>query len=66
MAGKYLIDTNIAIYYLNNELPEGTANELDKQTLSMSVITRMELLAYRNADDEELTVIESFIKNATI
>ncbi|WP_090393203.1 type II toxin-antitoxin system VapC family toxin [Niabella drilacis] len=66
MAGKYLIDTNIAIYYLNNQLPAAIANELDKETLSISVITRMELLAWRNASVEELAMLEAFIKNTIL
>lgn len=66
MAGKYLIDTNTAIYYLNNQLPATIANELDKETLNISVITRMELLAWRNANTEELAMLEAFIKSATV
>lgn len=66
MAGKYLIDTNIAIYYLNNQLPAAIANELDKETLNISVITRMELLAWRNAGTEELALLEAFIKNTIL
>lgn len=66
MAGKYLIDTNIAIYYLNNELPEVTANKLDEDTLSISVITRMELLSWRDAKADEYSIIETFIQNTNV
>lgn len=61
-----MIDTNIAIYYLNNELPELVADELDKEMLSMSVITRMELLSWRNSGTEDLFIIETFIKNVNV
>lgn len=66
MAGQYLIDTNAAIDYLNNQLPNIAASLLDEETLSMSVITRMELLAWRKADVKEIAIIEAFIKNATV
>lgn len=66
MAGKYLIDTNIAIDYLNNKLPEVAADELDKDTLCISVITRMELLAWRGANAEDLNIIEKFIGSAIV
>jgi predicted nucleic acid-binding protein len=66
VAGKYLIDTNIAIYYLNNQLPDAVSSELDKDTLSICVITRMELLAWRKATEKELVMLEAFIKNATV
>ena len=45
MAGKYLIDTNSVIDYLDNKLPAKGANMLDEQRLEISVITRIELLA---------------------
>lgn len=66
MGKELLIDTNIAIYYLNNQLPDVTATELDKHTLSMSVISRMELLSWRNAGTEDIAVIQAFIKSATV
>ncbi len=49
MAGQYLIDTNTAIDYLNNKLPAFVSNLLDEQEIQISVITRMELLAWPNA-----------------
>jgi predicted nucleic acid-binding protein len=50
MAGKYLIDTNTVIDYLDNKLPVNAADMLDVEELDISVITRMELLAWRNAN----------------
>lgn len=66
MAGKYLIDTNTVIDYLNNKLPVNTAQILDEEELEISVITRMELLAWRNADAHQLQVLEEFISNAVV
>jgi len=50
MAGKYLIDTNTVIDYLDNKLPANAAKMLEAEELNVSVITRMELLAWRNAN----------------
>ncbi len=66
MAGKYLIDTNTAIDYLNNKLPPHTANLLDEEDLEISVITRMELLAWRNAPPQQMSVLSHFIDSVVI
>ncbi len=66
MAGKYLMDTNSVIDYLDNKLPKSAAIKLDAEQLEISVITRMELLAWRNADTGQLAVLEEFINSITI
>jgi len=45
MGQKYLIDTNAVIDYLDNKLPEKSANLLDEIDFQISVIVRMELLS---------------------
>jgi predicted nucleic acid-binding protein len=66
MAGKYLIDTNSVIDYLDNKLSKSAAKKLDAEQLEISVITRMELLAWRNADAGQLAILEEFINSTTI
>jgi predicted nucleic acid-binding protein len=66
MAGKYLIDTNAVIDYLDNKLPANAAAMLDEEELEISVITRMELLAWRNADSQQLSVLNDFISNTVV
>jgi predicted nucleic acid-binding protein len=66
MAGHYLIDTNAAIDYLNNQFGDMAASLLDREILSISVITRMELLAWREAGDAEIAILEDFIKSTTV
>jgi predicted nucleic acid-binding protein len=63
MAGQYLIDTNSAIDYLGNKLPANGADLLDKEELDISVITRMELLAWPDAKEEQISVLNQFINN---
>lgn len=47
----YVIDSNIIMYYLNNAMSETIADkmtEIFKTDFTISVITKMELLGYRN------------------
>jgi predicted nucleic acid-binding protein len=66
MAGKYLIDTNTVIDYLDNKLPVNAADMLDVEELDISVITRMELLAWRNAKPEQIFILNQFINSVVI
>ena len=66
MAGKYLIDTNAVIDYLDNKLPANAAKMLDEEELDISVITRMELLAWRNAEPEQIFILNQFINSVVI
>lgn len=66
MAEQYLIDTNTAIEYLNNKLPVKTAIRLEKEVLNISVITRMELLAWRNASPDQTAILEGFIATTKV
>lgn len=66
MGEGYLIDTNSVIDYLNNKLP-GKANELiDTIYSKISVITRMELLAWPGADKEQILVLNEFINTSRV
>lgn len=66
MDGQYLIDTNTAIDYLNNKLPALASNLLDEQEVLISVITRMELLAWPNATADQLSLLEDFIQSSFV
>ena len=66
MAGKYLIDTNTVIDYLDNKLPSNAANMLDGEELEMSVISRMELLSWPNAEPKQMSVLNQFISSVLI
>ncbi|PQV58028.1 hypothetical protein CLV53_12413 [Sediminibacterium magnilacihabitans] len=60
------MDTNAVIDYLSNKLPANASDLLDLGELEISVITRIELLAWRNADKQQLAVLEEFISNVTV
>lgn len=66
MEGKYLIDTNTVIDYLDNKLPYNGANMLDGEELDISVITRMELLAWPNAEPEQISILYQFINSVIV
>ena len=66
MAGKYLIDTSTVIDYLDNKLPSNAANMLDGEELEMSVISRMELLSWPNAEPKQMSVLNQFISSVVI
>jgi hypothetical protein len=66
MAGKYLIDTNTVIDYLDNKLPANAADMLDAEELNISVITRMELLAWRTAEPEQIFILNQFVNSVVI
>jgi predicted nucleic acid-binding protein len=65
MGQRYLIDTNTVIEYLNGTLPDIAANLIEQERPCVSVITRIELLVWRNATEEHLHKIREFI-NASI
>src|ERR1700748_3016365 len=66
MGQGYLVDTNTIIDYLENKLP-GTANGLiDNIEIQLSVISRIELLAWNKATESQLKVLNEFISSSTV
>lgn len=66
MGQGYLIDTNAIIDYLNDKLPEKSALFFEGIEIQLSVISRMELLAWPNASETHLRVLEEFITASTV
>ena len=66
MEQGYLIDTNAAIDYLQNRLPAKANDIIDGNRINMSVITRMELLAWKKATSEQLKLLHSFIDASNV
>ncbi|GAA4927359.1 PIN domain-containing protein [Mucilaginibacter defluvii] len=58
------IDTNICIYLLNGD---ATLSELlQDQSISISVITEMELYAYHQNDDSAKAILDDFIRSVYV
>lgn len=67
MGTRYLIDTNAVIDYLNNNLPETAGLFLDGlMEINLSIITRIELLAWKNASKEQTKVLETYISHSSV
>lgn len=61
----YLYDTNIIIYYLQQQFPVATEIFIDsliqKQSPVISVITEIELLCWNGSLENDIEVLKSFI-----
>ncbi len=69
MDEKFLIDTNIAIYFLAGVLTPRSLSIM-RSALSveanLSIITQIELLGWEFTDSNQATVTEEFVKEAVI
>ncbi len=67
---SYLWDTNTVIYYLQQQFPavaEAYMDDLLEQHIPMiSAITEIELLSWKSASPNDITVIGNFIRDARI
>ena len=69
MDNRYLIDTNILIYYLNNKIPENQIEKIErifKTSFNISTITKIEVLGWHKIKENEKKQIQKFLSNATI
>jgi len=70
MGLKYLWDTNIVIYFLQNQFPASVERYIDSvlenSLPAFSAITEIELLCWKTASKNELTILHQFIKEANV
>ena len=66
MGKEYLIDTNSVIDYLDNKLPDNANELIDSIDSKISVITRMELLAWPGADEQQTLILDEFINASEV
>jgi predicted nucleic acid-binding protein len=66
MGKEYLIDTNAVIDYLDNKLPNKAAELIDGIEAKVSVITRMELLAWPGASKKQSLILNEFVDAAEV
>ena len=66
---RYLLDTNILIYYLADAVPPERVHEIEDMLTSsfrVSVITKIEFLGWRRHTPEGYAIAEDFIHSAEI
>ncbi len=69
MEYKYLIDTNIIIYYLDNKIPVLEISKIEnifKDSFNISTITKIEVLGWHKIEEKEMLKVKSFINNARV
>lgn len=66
MEQGYLVDTNVVIDYLENMLPIKSIELIDVIHIQLSVITRIELLAWPKATFAQLNMLKGFINTCTV
>ena len=69
MGKRYLIDTNIIIYFLKNEIPETSSSiiqDIFNESFNVSIITMMEFLGWNGFTEKEYNEAASFINGANI
>lgn len=67
---NYLLDTNIVIYYLQQQFPTSSMLFVDHllsvSTPGLSVITEIELLCWRTATPKDIKLLQSFINDSIV
>ena len=68
MKNKYLIDTNILIYFFNGITDDDSLIEILKCSFNISVITKIEFLSWQKLFNDEVLnkKANEFISNATV
>jgi len=70
MGLNYLWDTNAAIYYLQKLFPKEAEDFMDsvlKESIpAISAITEIELLCWKSASKEDLSVLKNFIADSIV
>ncbi|MDW7681923.1 MAG: type II toxin-antitoxin system VapC family toxin [bacterium] len=61
---RYLIDTNIAIYFLTGDQRVGDI--LDQSQVFVSFISELELLSFEQEDDSSYAIIKEFLNDVVI
>ena len=66
MEQRFLIDTNVIIDNFGNKLPEKAKTFLFSIDLTLSAVTKIEVLGWRNASKEQLQPLYDFMEIANV
>lgn len=65
----YLLDTNIIIYYFNNDIPDHAMLKIEdifKNYFNISIITKLEFLGFKGHSSVSFEKSQAFLKNSNI
>jgi len=65
---KYIWDTNMVIYYLQQQFPSAEEKFIDDLLIekNLAVITEIELLCWKTANEKDLLVVRNFMSDTLI
>jgi predicted nucleic acid-binding protein len=69
MDERFIIDTNIVIYYLDNKIPIEQLpkmNQIFKDSFNISTISVIELLGWQKLTETDKTKMELFLSNSNV
>ncbi len=69
MDKRFLIDTNIIIYYLDGKIPNNHTDKINNifaTSFNISTISKIEILGWHKISDDIKFKIEKFIKQANV
>jgi predicted nucleic acid-binding protein len=69
MGQRFLIDTNILVYYYEGLIPANTVQEVDeilRQSFNVSIISKIEFLGWSKYDEEQYQKAVLFIEGAVV
>jgi predicted nucleic acid-binding protein len=66
MGHKYLMDSNVIIDQLGNNLPSKASSFIDSLPVVISVITRIEIVGWYNATNQQIEKLKTFVGSAFI
>ena len=69
MGQRYLIDSNIIIYFVNNELPPKSLSKIRiilRESFIVSTISNVETLGWYNISENDQTQLKDFLTNAIV
>lgn len=69
MGQRFLIDTNILVYYFDDQIPEQADQDVDAifdQSFNISVISKIEFLGWQKYTEEEYKCAGEFLAGAQI
>ena len=66
MGVRFILDTNAVIDFLGNRLPESASVFLENIEPIISVITRIEVLGWYRATDEQIEHLKSYLNEVNI